>query len=62
MHQDSVVAVTDVIYVLLYHNTTPRYDFFKNQEARCRVFVSPLATLAFELCVAGDTGLKTGWI
>ena len=25
-------------------------------------FVSPLATLAFELCVVGDTGLKTGWV
>ena len=24
--------------------------------------VSPLATLAFELCVVGDTGLKTGWV
>ena len=26
------------------------------------VFVSPLATLAFELCVVGDTELKTGWV
>ena len=26
------------------------------------LFVSPLATLAFELCVLGDTGLKTGWV
>ena len=25
------------------------------------LFVSPLATLAFKLCVVGDTGLKTGW-
>ena len=24
--------------------------------------VSPLAKLAFELCVVGDTGLKTGWV
>ena len=24
------------------------------------VFVSPLATLAFKLCVVGDTGLKPG--
>ena len=24
------------------------------------IFVSPLATLAFELCVLGDTGLKIG--
>ena len=26
------------------------------------VFVSPLAKLAFQLCVLGDTGLKTGWV
>ena len=26
------------------------------------LFVSPLAALAFELCVEGDTGLKTGWV
>ena len=24
--------------------------------------VSPLTTLAFELCVVGDTGLKTEWV
>ena len=24
--------------------------------------MSPLATLAFELCIVGDTGLKTGWV
>ena len=24
--------------------------------------VPPLATLAFELCVVADTGLKTGWV
>ena len=27
-----------------------------------RVVVSPLATLAFELCVVGDTGLETWWV
>ena len=26
------------------------------------IFVSPLATLAFEICVVGDTGLKTEWV
>ena len=26
------------------------------------LFVSPLATLAFGLCVVDDTGLKTGWV
>ena len=26
------------------------------------LFVSPLATLAFKLCVVGDTGLKTGCV
>ena len=26
------------------------------------LIVSPLATLAFELCVVGETGLKTGWV
>ena len=26
------------------------------------IIVSPLATLAFGLCVVGDTGLKTGWV
>ena len=26
------------------------------------LIVSPLATLAFKLCVVGDTGLKTGWV
>ena len=24
--------------------------------------MSPLAKLAFKLCVVGDTGLKTGWV
>ena len=31
-------------------------------EASTGVIVSPLATLAFELCAVGDTGLKTGWV
>ena len=26
------------------------------------LIVSPLVTLAFELCVVGETGLKTGWV
>ena len=26
------------------------------------LIVSPLATLAFKLCVVGDTGLKTEWV
>ena len=38
---------------------SPRAEF---PIRRLRVVVSPLATLAFKLCVVGDTRLKTGWV
>ena len=36
--------------------------YFFDLENEKMVIVSPLATLAFQLCAVGDTGLKTGWV
>ena len=51
-----------LVYAQIPQPLCPAFD----QKTLCprngRDFVSPLATLAFELCVVGDTGLKTGWV
>ena len=34
----------------------------RNKHGILNIIVSPLATLVYELCVVGDTVLKTGWV